>query len=240
MKLMKIGAWIQLMIEERGFIGFTYLDPEAGFSAKGFMKDNLDNPNVVLRSPDCFGEWQELSAEACEGLKLPTPPDWLESYGPQPPQGTLWGQWRTDAALKDKFHPKALDDLQVIVHDGGPRIADTQPEAVWVRISGILGDNLYSGTVLNAPHQLKSVSKFDKISLTTDPALDFPVQVRQKYLDERARWSVVPCNKCGSTLLFDAPSELIAKTFPGIDVTPEALTAICGYCGGNQALERRN
>ncbi|MDF1662079.1 MAG: hypothetical protein P1V97_09925, partial [Planctomycetota bacterium] len=104
----------------------------------------------------------------------------------------------------------------------------------------ILGDNLYSGTVLNAPKELKTVAKFDKITFTTDLALDFPVQVRQNYLDERASWTVNPCNKCGSTLLFDAPSELIAKTFPDIDVMPEALTAICGYCGGIQAIEKQS
>lgn len=242
MKLMKIGAWIQLMIKERGFIGFTYVDSEAGFSAKGFMKDNLDNANVILRAPDCFGEWQELSEEACEGLKLPTPPDWLEHYGPQPEQGTLWGQWRAEEALKGKFHPQALDDLQVIVHDGGPRISDTQPEAIWARVHGIQGENLYAGTVLNTPHQLKTVAKFDKISFTTDPALEFPVQVREKYLKERDQWTISPCNKCGSSLLFDAPSELIAKTFPEIDVDEPSisLTAFCGYCGGFQALSRKS
>lgn len=227
------------MIEERGFIGYTYVDPQAGFSARGFMKDNIDKSNVVLRAPDCFGEWQELSQDACERLKLPSSPDWLGAYGPQN-QGSLWGQWRAEPDLKEKFHPQALDDLQVIVHDGGPRLTERRPEAVWVRVHEILGPQLYKGTVINVPEQLEKVSKFDKVTFTTDPALDFPVQVRENYLEERGDWAVTPCNQCGSTTLFDAPSELIEASFPGLDVTPEALTAVCGYCGGIQALKKND
>jgi hypothetical protein len=31
-------------------------------------------------------------------------------------------RWRDDPLLKGRFHPDFPDDLQVVVHDGGPRL----------------------------------------------------------------------------------------------------------------------
>jgi hypothetical protein len=56
--------------------------------------------------------------------------------------------WRTHPKLKGRFLPEHPDDLQVIVHDGGPRVTDKRPEAVWVTITGCDGD-VFTGRVLN-------------------------------------------------------------------------------------------
>ena len=40
--------------------------------------------------------------------------------------------WREHAMLKARFLPDYPDDLQVVVHDGGPQITRNEPEVVWV------------------------------------------------------------------------------------------------------------
>jgi hypothetical protein len=63
--------------------------------------------------------------------------------------------------------------------------------------------------------------------------------VTQKYLKERERWIVHPCDRCGLSDLFDAPSDLIAKVFPTLPSggAMEKFTAFCGVCGGVQVVE---
>src|SRR5215471_14876033 len=39
--------------------------------------------------------------------------------------GTANMNWREHPLLKSRFHPEFPDDLQVIVHDGGPRLSST-------------------------------------------------------------------------------------------------------------------
>ncbi len=39
--------------------------------------------------------------------------------------------WRSDPLLEGRFHPEYPDDLQVIVHDGGPRLTKNAPELMW-------------------------------------------------------------------------------------------------------------
>jgi hypothetical protein len=67
--------------------------------------------------------------------------------------------WRYDVLLKENFLLDYPDDLQVIVHDGGPRITDARPELVWVRLNGTTKDGHFSGVVLNQPHGLTSVTE---------------------------------------------------------------------------------
>ena len=46
--------------------------------------------------------------------------------------------WRDDPLLTGRFHPNHPDDLQVIVHEGGPRLSTSPPELIWVRLDGVL------------------------------------------------------------------------------------------------------
>jgi hypothetical protein len=52
------------------------------------------------------------------------------------------GEWREHAMLKGRFRSDYPDDLQVIVHDGGPQISRNEPEIVWVTVTGMDGDSL--------------------------------------------------------------------------------------------------
>jgi hypothetical protein len=149
--------------------------------------------------------------------------------------------WREDPLLAGKFLPDYPDDLQVIVHDGGPRFTDRRPEAVWVSVTARNG-RAYRGKVLNAPQQLQSVRQGDEVLFLAMPGKTPPIQVSQKYLAERGQWVIEPCEKCGCTELFDAPSDLIQKVFPALagrpNEIPEAFTSFCPICLGVQVIHK--
>src|SRR5436309_14955715 len=121
--------------------------------------------------------------------------------------------------LKGRFLPNHPDDLQVVVHDGGPQINRNEPEIVWATVTGMDG-NLFWGRVLNQPHHLETVHRGDEIKFVMpagnapaalrelaairvglrQPALTgwlAPILVTDKYLRERAAWTIHPCPQCG-------------------------------------------
>lgn len=63
-------------------------------------------------------------------------------------------QWRDNQKLHRRFHAVAPDDLQVLVHDGGPLLTDRSPEAIWVIVTGCDSDEVFKGRILNQPKQL--------------------------------------------------------------------------------------
>lgn len=140
-------------------------------------------------------------------------------------------EWRNHPALKGKFHPEYPDDIQVIVHDGGPRLTHRRPELIWVRVIGGT-DPLFTGVILNQPDQLKSVHQDQPIKfIALNP---YPLMVTDKYLEERKDWIIHPCDRCGLPELFDAPSDLMRAVFPNMPqgAQSDAFTAFCGACGG--------
>jgi hypothetical protein len=146
--------------------------------------------------------------------------------------------WRSHPKLKGRFPLEHPDDLQVIVHDGGPRITDRRPEAVWVTVTGSDGD-VFTGHILNEPKQLRTVQRGKQIRFVMPAGSDHPILVTDKYLRERPSWTIHPCRKCGLSELFDAPSDLMRVVFPNLpeDAVIETFTAFCPLCGGVQALE---
>jgi hypothetical protein len=158
-------------------------------------------------------------------------------FGPQPLAGTEWGAWRRHPRLIDRFHPDYADDLEVVIHDGGPRLTDRRPELAWVRVTGVEGD-VFVGRLLNRPKQLVTVSEGAKIRFVSPEGSKHPLMVTSKYLSERADWVIDPCNKCGLTELFDAPSDLIRVVFPNIPAgaAMTEFTSFCALCGGVQVV----
>jgi hypothetical protein len=147
-------------------------------------------------------------------------------------------EWRTDPKLQGRFHTDYPDDLQVIVHDGGPRLTDRRPELIWVRIIGCSG-SVFRGRVLNQPQQLQSTSEGAEISFVVPDRGEHPIRVSEKYLGERQNWVVEPCANCGLSELFDAPSDLVRAAFPSLPTgaTMEVFTTVCGLCGGVQVVQ---
>jgi hypothetical protein len=150
-------------------------------------------------------------------------------------------EWRSHPQLKDRFHPDFPDDLQVVVHDGGPRLTKNRPELIWVRLSAAEGANLFLGTVLNKPTQLSSIKLGQEIRSLVAAGAKHPVLVTAKYLEERKNWEIHACQKCGFDELFDAPSDLLRAIFPKAPpgAVMEMFTSFCPLCGGVQTLQNK-
>jgi hypothetical protein len=150
-------------------------------------------------------------------------------------------EWRDHPKLKRRFLPDFPDDLQVLVHDGGPRLSGHPAEGVWVRVTAMDGE-VFRGRVLNAPLNLRNTRQGSEITFLVADGAEFPVMVTDKYLRERGAWAIHPCNQCGFSELFDAPSDLIRVVFPTTPAGSELrmFTALCPLCGGVQRVESRS
>ena len=154
---------------------------------------------------------------------------------------SMANEWREHPKLVGRFHPDFPDDVQVIVHEGGPRFSDRQPELVWVRTTAYSA-NVFTGLVLNQPSQLTRVSKGSEIRFVVPDGGEHPLMVTEKYLAERSDWTIEPCDKCGLSELFDAPSDLVRVIFPATpeDAAMEMFTTFCGFCGGVLVVQRED
>jgi len=240
---MPIGAWIRLDAAGRAIVGFTYVDRNAGFSARGWAVRGVKldlTARLIVRLPFAGAPWRIMAPEEVRSLGMETPPDWLASYDEQPAQGTIWGWWREHPKLRGRFHAGFPDTLQVIVHDGGPRLSDRRPEQMWVRVTGGEAD-VFTGRLANKPVQLLSMVEGSELRFVVPDGGPHPVRVTDEYLRDRPNWEIGPCNGCGLTELFDPPSRLIAATFPELPdgAVPEMFTARCGARGGFQVVRAR-
>lgn len=257
------GCWVWLdlpwQFQER-FLGFTYVDRDAGLSAKGgpaSAAETVEMPSFTVRLPGGF-PFSVLTAEEVSERGLPAAPPWLTHYGPQPDPDA---PWRKDPQLQGLFHESHPNDLQVMVHDGEPRRTQRMPEMCWVRVlraepgpaRRVLVDSdqatpapvdipsgawVYVARLLNAPHQLRDIHQGEELCFITGPGLSHPLHVTKQYLLERANWLIAPCGKCGWSEAFDPPSVMARFRFP--DMPPDAevktFSSFCPLCGGVQLL----
>jgi hypothetical protein len=96
-------------------------------------------------------------------------------------------EWREHPTLKGRFLRDHPDDLQVIVHDGGPRITRNRPETVWVTVTGTDG-KVFRGRLLNQPHNLQSIRQGSEIKFIMPGGSEHPIMVTDKHLRERDSW----------------------------------------------------
>jgi len=149
-------------------------------------------------------------------------------------------EWRQLPKLQGRFLPDHPDDLQVLVHDGGPRVSRNPAEAVWVTVTGAVGE-VFRGRVLNRPQNLRSVRQGSDIRFLVAEGAEYPVMVTEAYLRERGDWVIHPCRTCGFSELFDAPSALMRVAFPNLPAGAQMslFTSFCPLCGGVQGVESR-
>ena len=142
--------------------------------------------------------------------------------------------------LKGRGQANHPNDIKVLIHDGGPKITEKCPELAWVTITG-LEDRWVLGRIITEPKNLNSVFKGAQIKLVAFSTEYPPVLVTDKYIAESAKWEITPCDSCGFTDLFDAPSDLIKASYPNIpeDTIVEIFTSFCGVCGGIQVSQMR-
>jgi hypothetical protein len=239
--------WVELQLPEppwtqlEPFLGFVYLDPQAGLSAKGGRagdESQVDRPSLTVRLPiGVPGRILDEDERAKRGL--PETPSWLSHFGPQPPAN---GPWRTDPGLRGRFHPQYPDDLQVLVHDGEPRRSGKRTEVCWVRV--VAGDGgVYEGELLNQPHGLATVKQGERIRFLSGAGGKHPLYVTAEYLAERDSWEIQPCPNCGLRETLDPPTVMAKTRFPDAlaDAVPVMFTAHCALCGPPhaQVLQRR-
>lgn len=119
--------------------------------------------------------------------------------------------WCDDPALKGRFVPGYSDDLQVLVHDGGPKFSDLAPELIYARIVAVDGE-VYRAIALSQPRRLLSLKAGDTFMFIASHTAGRPTLVCEAYRRERRRWRISPCQGCGQSEAFDPPSALLAKT----------------------------
>jgi hypothetical protein len=98
---------------------------------------------------------------------------------------------------------------------------------------------VFSGRILNQPEQLQTIQQNQVISFVMPSGCEHPVLVTEKYLRERPAWRIHPCQKCGFSELFDAPSDLIRVVFPNnpADAVMDMFTSFCPLCRGVQVIQ---
>jgi hypothetical protein len=185
---------------------------------------------MAIKCPHCLSENSEamIFCAAC-GNEIPS------LQGGQSP-------WRNDPALKGKFHPEYPDDIQVIIHGGGRRIAQHPAEGMWVRVIGS-ESGVYTGIILNTPIGLTNVRQGSAIKFIMPLVGEHPILVTDKYLAERDHWIIHPCKKCGFAELYDAPSDFIRVAFPNQsqDEIQIMFTYKCVKCpNGLQVVENKD
>jgi hypothetical protein len=148
--------------------------------------------------------------------------------------------WREHPRLRGRFLLDHQDDLQVVVHDGGPQVTRIVPEIVWVTVTGMDGD-LFQGRVQNQPHNVRTVHRGQQIRFFFPQGAVYPILVTDKYLQECGAWIIHPCRQCGLSELFDAPSDLFRVLFPQQPRSAELneFPVICPQCEGEQGLAWR-
>jgi hypothetical protein len=139
-----------------------------------------------------------------------------------------------------RFHSQYPDHLQVVIHEGGPRLTKALPELVWVMVTEAVSGDVFTGKILNPPKQLQSLKSGSAIKFIVPATGRYPILTTDKYLGERPHWRIHPCNKCGLSELFDVPTELFSVIFPQAKGEIEMFTSFCGVCGGTQGIERMN
>lgn len=146
--------------------------------------------------------------------------------------------WSQDGFIAPHLHATYRDDVQVIVHKG--RYSTEQPEAMWVRLlepveSPLRDLHAYEGELLNQPQRLSGVSKGQVLLVLSYQGMRQPISTTRAYLDERERFRIEPCSRCGNRELFDPPSVLLAKSFPGQSIL--SFTSRCLLCGGAHLVD---
>ncbi|WP_163995896.1 hypothetical protein [Pyxidicoccus caerfyrddinensis] len=260
-------VWMQLPWEfQERFLGYVYVDPDAGLSAKGdreSVAELAERPGVTVRLPMGF-PLRALTAEEVAARGLPATPAWLVHFGPQPAPAS---PWRQDPHLQGRFHESHPNDLEVLVHDGEPRRTGRRPELCWVRVlraergpsrrvlyrpgqtqlsqeefqRRYSGDTwVYVARLLNAPHGLQDIHQGEELRFLSGAGLYHPLHVTPQYLQEREGWHIAPCDKCGWSEAFDPPSVMARFRFPDMppDAELEGFTSFCPMCDGVQLLSR--
>lgn len=240
-----VNRWVRIRLPDGEVFGYTYVDSQAGTSAKGAAVSIPPRPQeldavregagVTVRLSQ--GQWdvEGLSEEELARYELPCPPTWVPLFEPEA------RPWRVDPALKTAAHPTFPDDFEVLFMFPAERAL----ERMWVRTTGVdeaIGG--YCGELLNTsncpgPLRAGAEVRFRAVSDQRSPFYVTP-EMRAN-LD---RWEC-QCTRCGFDMHFVPFEEIIAAQFkppPGADgahYEMEAFTTRCPVCRQTMMVGRR-
>lgn len=146
--------------------------------------------------------------------------------------------WVAHPRLAPHAIPERADHVRVRVHAGGPRVSQVAARLAEVRVTG--GDGYaFFGVLAEPVPGLEPLARGSTIRFVAPEDGSAPLLVTDRYLAERPRWTIHPCEHCGLGELYDAPSDLIKATFPelGAAETPRLFATACGACGGSQLVQ---
>lgn len=232
------GRWVRVEQEGRApAIAFVYLDRTAGLSAKGYFegKGAANRPNITFRLTNFVGDIKALGEGELAELELPSKPEWLSAYGPQP---LAWGSWRDDDKIKGLLQEDYPNDVESLFFD--PQGVQP-PEKMWVRLHDRdPRTNFYIGELLNKPHGLEHVRQGDEVALRVTMGTAQPVHVNQAVADNSEKYEA-SCTACGFDILVVAADALISQRLDGLPkgTTMESFIMRCHMCGENQLITRR-
>jgi hypothetical protein len=248
-----IDAWVRIRLEEPldpgksgAFLAFTYVDSEAGLSAKGDelagveptpdeVVEAAERPGVTVRLPGF--DVAPLDDGEIARLGLPVRPPWLDIFEPPSRPRPVW---RDDPALHGKFSEQFPDDLcALFLFPGHPA------ELMWVRLDGIdpaVGG--YAGRLLNTPHAAAQGSSLpvagDRVTIRVVQGVEHPIHVDDIIRENLREWSS-RCHSCGCDVVPIPIRELIRRQFPQLPAGGElkSMTTRCPFCRQTMVISKR-
>ncbi|PQO43553.1 hypothetical protein [Blastopirellula marina] len=142
--------------------------------------------------------------------------------------------WRSDPIIRRVAVNYPLDQIEMLLHDGGLPLSQNKPEVCLVEIEAMPSPGLFQGKVRGTVEHLPNVQTGDNVQFVLSDAMECGVLVTKTMLNERSNWSVFPCKQCGFDELLAPPSKLIPALYPDLPAEPQTFTSVCGLCGGEQ------
>lgn len=156
-----------------GFIGYIYVDHNAGISMKLHALCNIDDNLAVTITQSGIRtiagvtfryntltllDLQLLSDVKITALSLPYKPEWLQFYE-DPDYVTIRNMTNLDRFRADGY----FDDVQVMLFY---EEAEKIPEMIWVRLGKYLPEtNSFHGIILNQPFEQCNVNEGDMVEV---------------------------------------------------------------------------
>lgn len=235
-------SWGIVQLPAQRALVYSYVDPQAGPSAKGALvrsetptlddaRDAATRPNITVRLGPGLTP-RALTEEELDDLQLPDEPQWLEFFRPREE-----GPWRKDPLLAGRFHPQHPNDLQVSFFLPAHR----QVEQMWVRLDREVPSlGAWGGTLLNTSHLDPTLTQGTRVDVRGAKGAKAPLWVSAVMAKNLERWDAV-CSACGFDLVLEPVEALLARQFPGMPEgsVMEVFTTRCAMCNQTQSVALR-
>jgi len=233
-------AWGRIRLQDQFALVFSYVDPQAGPSAKGApmrggepsrddAEDAVRRPSLTVRLGPGLRP-VPLAADEVQRLALPVEPEWLSFFKPKQ-QG-----WHVDPFFAGRFHPEYPSDLEVLFF----LPASQKVEQMWVQLDRVASEGTYEGTLLNTSHFEPTLTQGTRVTVRGAKGAKGPLWVSPSMQANAAGWTSV-CQSCGFDALFEPVQALVARTFPDAPPGAEMLnfTTRCPMCNETMLVGKR-